>query len=146
MKTCYIIYLRLSKLSELQWSIHEFHGDEIQDFTQAELVLLMKCINDPNAMFLTGDTAQSIMKGVAFCFSDLRSLFHYASKNSVDKKQRKPKRIYQLYQNYKSHSSRVKKFMISACAFQMSQIIEVFYWLIQSIFKRALLLDQLFVT
>ncbi|XP_033917853.1 TPR and ankyrin repeat-containing protein 1 [Melopsittacus undulatus] len=102
----YHISQRLSKLKELPWSIHEFYGDEIQDFTQAELALLMKCINDPNAMFLTGDTAQSIMKGVAFRFSDLRSLFHYASKNSISKKQRvrKPKRIYQLYQNYRSHS------------------------------------------
>ncbi|XP_044860938.1 LOW QUALITY PROTEIN: TPR and ankyrin repeat-containing protein 1 [Mauremys mutica] len=103
----YNLSQRLSKLEELPWSIHELYGDEIQDFTQAELALLMKCINDPNAMFLTGDTAQSIMKGVAFRFSDLRSLFHYASKNSVDKKQyvvRKPKRIYQLYQNYRSHS------------------------------------------
>uniref|UniRef100_A0A8C5IQJ4 Tetratricopeptide repeat and ankyrin repeat containing 1 n=1 Tax=Junco hyemalis TaxID=40217 RepID=A0A8C5IQJ4_JUNHY len=102
----YNLSRRLGKLRELPWSIHEFYGDEIQDFTQAELALLMKCINDPNAMFLTGDTAQSIMKGVAFRFSDLRSLFHYASKSSVSKKQRvrKPKRIYQLYQNYRSHS------------------------------------------
>ncbi|NXL60769.1 TRNK1 protein, partial [Chordeiles acutipennis] len=102
----YNLSQRLSKLRELPWSIHEFYGDEIQDFTQAELALLMKCVNDPNAMFLTGDTAQSIMKGVAFRFSDLRSLFHYASKNSMNKKQRirKPKRIYQLYQNYRSHS------------------------------------------
>ncbi|XP_027747610.1 TPR and ankyrin repeat-containing protein 1 isoform X2 [Empidonax traillii] len=102
----YNLSQRLSKLRELPWSIHEFYGDEIQDFTQAELALLMKCINDPNAMFLTGDTAQSIMKGVAFRFSDLRSLFHYASKSSTNKKQRvrKPKRIYQLYQNYRSHS------------------------------------------
>ncbi|XP_074006564.1 TPR and ankyrin repeat-containing protein 1 isoform X1 [Numenius arquata] len=102
----YNLSQRLSKLRDLPWSIHEFYGDEIQDFTQAELALLMKCINDPNAMFLTGDTAQSIMKGVAFRFSDLRSLFHYASKNSMNKKQRvrKPKRIYQLYQNYRSHS------------------------------------------
>ncbi|XP_044311040.1 TPR and ankyrin repeat-containing protein 1 isoform X2 [Varanus komodoensis] len=99
---------RLSKLTELPWCIHELYGDEIQDFTQAELVLLMKCIDDPNAMFLTGDTAQSIIKGVAFRFSDLRSLFYYASKNSDDNKKqctvRKPKRIYQLYQNYRSHS------------------------------------------
>ncbi|XP_074844286.1 TPR and ankyrin repeat-containing protein 1 isoform X2 [Carettochelys insculpta] len=103
----YNLSQRLSKLEELPWSIHELYGDEIQDFTQAELALLMKCINDPNAMFLTGDTAQSIMKGVAFRFSDLRSLFHYANKNSIDKKRcivRKPKRIYQLYQNYRSHS------------------------------------------
>ncbi|MEE6465610.1 hypothetical protein FKM82_006620 [Ascaphus truei] len=104
----YNLSCRLSKLEELPWSIHELYGDEIQDFTQAELFLLMRCIDDPNAMFLTGDTAQSIMKGVSFRFSDLRSLFHYASKNCTsDKKNcvvRKPKRIYQLYQNYRSHS------------------------------------------
>uniref|UniRef100_A0A4X2LFF3 Tetratricopeptide repeat and ankyrin repeat containing 1 n=1 Tax=Vombatus ursinus TaxID=29139 RepID=A0A4X2LFF3_VOMUR len=103
----YNLSQRLSKLRVLPWSIHELYGDEIQDFTQAELTLLMLCINDPNAMFLTGDTAQSIMKGVAFRFSDLRSLFHYASKSCVDQKRcpvRKPKRIYQLYQNYRSHS------------------------------------------
>ncbi|NXN99379.1 TRNK1 protein, partial [Rhinopomastus cyanomelas] len=102
----YNLSQRLSKLRELPWSVHEFYGDEIQDFTQAELAVLMKSINDPNAMFLTGDTAQSIMKGVAFRFSDMKSLFHYASKNSVNKKHRvrKPKRIYHLYQNYRSHS------------------------------------------
>ncbi|XP_012600871.2 TPR and ankyrin repeat-containing protein 1 isoform X2 [Microcebus murinus] len=102
----YNLSRRLSKLRVLPWSIHELYGDEIQDFTQAELALLMKCINDPNAMFLTGDTAQSIMKGVAFRFSDLRSLFHYASRNNIDKQcaVRKPKKIHQLYQNYRSHS------------------------------------------
>uniref|UniRef100_A0A8C5ZHL8 Tetratricopeptide repeat and ankyrin repeat containing 1 n=1 Tax=Marmota marmota marmota TaxID=9994 RepID=A0A8C5ZHL8_MARMA len=102
----YNLSRRLSKLRVLPWSIHELYGDEIQDFTQAELALLMKCINDPNAMFLTGDTAQSIMKGVAFRFSDLRSLFHYASRNTVDKQcaVRKPKKIHHLYQNYRSHS------------------------------------------
>lgn len=102
----YNLSWRLSKLKVLPWSIHELYGDEIQDFTQAELALLMKCINDPNAMFLTGDTAQSIMQGVSFRFSDLRSLFHYASRNTTDKQcaVRKPKKIHQLYQNYRSHS------------------------------------------
>ncbi|KAM6170370.1 TPR and ankyrin repeat-containing protein 1-like [Rhynchocyon petersi] len=102
----YSLSQRLSKLKVLPWSLHELYGDEIQDFTQAELALLMKCINDPNAMFLTGDTAQGIMKGVSFRFSDLRSLFHYASRNNSNKQcaVRKPTRIYQLYQNYRSHS------------------------------------------
>ncbi|XP_058513135.1 TPR and ankyrin repeat-containing protein 1 isoform X1 [Ochotona princeps] len=102
----YNLYWRVSELKVLPWSIHELYGDEIQDFTQAELVLLMKCINDPNAMFLTGDTAQSIMKGVSFRFSDLCSLFHHASRSTVNKQCviRKPKKIHQLYQNYRSHS------------------------------------------
>ncbi|XP_069776422.1 TPR and ankyrin repeat-containing protein 1-like [Narcine bancroftii] len=104
----YSLSLRLSKLDELPWSIHELYGDEIQDFTQAELATLMKCVNDPNSMFLTGDTAQSIMKGVSFRFSDLRSLFYYARESSQgDKKQcsiKVPNKIYQLHQNYRSHS------------------------------------------
>ncbi|XP_067837421.1 TPR and ankyrin repeat-containing protein 1-like [Heptranchias perlo] len=104
----YSLSLRLSKLDELPWSIHELYGDEIQDFTQAELATLMKCINDPNSMFLTGDTAQSIMKGVSFRFNDLRSLFYYAhATNHDDKKGYNvvvPSRIYQLHQNYRSHS------------------------------------------
>ncbi|XP_063308114.1 TPR and ankyrin repeat-containing protein 1 [Pelobates fuscus] len=104
----YNLSCRVSNLEELPWSFHELYGDEIQDFTQAELFLLMRCINDPNSMFLTGDTAQSIMKGVSFRFSDLRSLFFYASKNCANRERncivRKPKRIYQLHQNYRSHS------------------------------------------
>ncbi|XP_077125441.1 TPR and ankyrin repeat-containing protein 1 [Ranitomeya variabilis] len=104
----YNLSCRLSMLEELPWSIHELYGDEIQDFTQAELFLLMRCINDPNSMFLTGDTAQSIMKGVSFRFSDLRSLFYYANKSySGSEKQyivRRPKQVYQLVQNYRSHS------------------------------------------
>ncbi|XP_039192831.1 TPR and ankyrin repeat-containing protein 1 isoform X2 [Crotalus tigris] len=102
----YKLSQQLSKLGELPWCIHELYGDEIQDFTQAEIMLLMNCIEDPNAMFLTGDTAQSIMKGVAFRFNDLKSLFHYASLSSSDKQYlvRKPRRIYELYQNYRSHS------------------------------------------
>ncbi|XP_073486693.1 TPR and ankyrin repeat-containing protein 1 [Aquarana catesbeiana] len=104
----YNLSCRLSKLEELPWSIHELYGDEIQDFTQAELFLLMRCINDPNSMFLTGDTAQSIMKGVSFRFSDLRSLFYYANKKCSDDKKknivRRPKQLYHLYQNYRSHS------------------------------------------
>ncbi|KAG9475983.1 hypothetical protein GDO78_002841 [Eleutherodactylus coqui] len=104
----YNLSCRLSKLEALPWSIHELYGDEIQDFTQAELFLLMRCINDPNSMFLTGDTAQSIMKGVSFRFSDLRSLFYYANKNYSGSKKncivRKPKQVYQLIQNYRSHS------------------------------------------
>ncbi|XP_069814576.1 TPR and ankyrin repeat-containing protein 1 isoform X2 [Dendropsophus ebraccatus] len=104
----YNLSCRLSKLEELPWSIHELYGDEIQDFTQAELFLLMQCINDPNSMFLTGDTAQSIMKGVSFRFSDLRSLFYYANKNCPGGRNnyivRRPKQVYQLIQNYRSHT------------------------------------------
>ena len=70
------IHARLSALHDLPWSIHHFYVDEVQDFTQAELSLLLRVSRDPNGLFLTGDTAQSIMRGISFRFGDLRSLFY----------------------------------------------------------------------
>lgn len=55
--------------------------DETQDFTQAELTVLIRLAQNPNDMFLTGDTAQSIMRGVSFRFSDLKTLFFYAKQS-----------------------------------------------------------------
>ena len=63
------------------WILHEIYVDETQDFTQAELALLMCVCNNPNKMFLAGDTAQAIMRGISFRFQDLSSLFYYALKS-----------------------------------------------------------------
>uniref|UniRef100_A0A8C4NGI2 Uncharacterized protein n=1 Tax=Eptatretus burgeri TaxID=7764 RepID=A0A8C4NGI2_EPTBU len=75
---------------------------------EAELSLLMNSNNDPNMMFLTGDTAQCIMRGISFRFNDLCSLFYYAANAKVGSSRvhnvRVPHRIYQLSQNYRSHS------------------------------------------
>ena len=49
--------------------------DETQDFTQAELRLVMSQCANLKDMFFCGDTAQTIASGVAFRFHDLRSLF-----------------------------------------------------------------------
>ena len=76
------LFGRLCKLKEVPFSIHSFYVDEVQDFTQAELSILLRCCKDPNNLFLTGDTAQSIMRGVSFRFSDLRSLFYKAKKQA----------------------------------------------------------------
>lgn len=101
------IYSRLNKLQELPWSVHSFYIDEVQDFTQAELSVLLRCCRDPNDLFLTGDTAQSIMRGISFRFSDLRSLFH--SVKTQAKKAKKlvnvaiPK-VHELTINFRSHS------------------------------------------
>ncbi|KAK3088244.1 hypothetical protein FSP39_016548 [Pinctada imbricata] len=53
----------------------QIYVDETQDFTLAELWLLVKFCSNPSQMFLAGDTAQAIMHGVSFRFSDLVSLF-----------------------------------------------------------------------
>ena len=70
------IHRRLKAVKDLPWSVHSLYIDEVQDFTQAELALYLHCCRHPNSLFFTGDTAQSIMRGIAFRFQDLRSLFH----------------------------------------------------------------------
>ena len=102
------LFQRLSRLDDINWCIHQFYIDEVQDFTQAELTLLLHCCRWPNGLFLTGDTAQSIMRGVSFRFSDLRSVFHYISRNvDTSKGQRsmvKVPCVHKLTQNFRSHS------------------------------------------
>ena len=102
------LFQRLSKLDDINWCIHQFYIDEVQDFTQAELTLLLHCCRWPNGhLFLTGDTAQSIMRGVSFRFSDLQSVFHYISKHMNPSRQKTKLSIPQIHtltQNFRSHS------------------------------------------
>ena len=102
------LFQRLSKLDDVNWYIHQFYIDEVQDFTQAELTLLLHCCRQPNGLFLTGDTAQSIMRGVSFRFSDLRSVFHYISKYVDESNEHRIKiekpHFCVLTQNFRSHS------------------------------------------
>ena len=105
------LFKRLCKLREVPFSIHSFYVDEVQDFTQAELSILLRCCKDPNDLFLTGDTAQSIMRGVSFRFSDLRSLFYKANiqvKNIGKKDKVTVPRVDKLTINFRSHSGVLK--------------------------------------
>lgn len=74
--------------------------DEVQDATQAELSLYFLVSRDANSMFFTGDTCQTIARGVSFRFADLRSLFHY-------RQQTQPTTVVppltHLVRNYRSH-------------------------------------------
>ncbi|XP_045164107.2 TPR and ankyrin repeat-containing protein 1-like [Mercenaria mercenaria] len=101
-------FRRLRHLGSRPWAIHQIYVDETQDFTQAELCLLIRLCQNPNDMFLTGDTAQSIMRGISFRFSDLRSLFYHAkqSMQAMGKTSavEVPKQVYQLTHNYRSHA------------------------------------------
>lgn len=102
------IYTRLQKVQVPDWSVHRFYVDETQDFTQAELCLLIRCSRDPNGLFFTGDTAQSIMRGIAFRFNDLKSLFFYSQQSyqslGFQSGVRVPNKLYQLTHNYRSHA------------------------------------------
>lgn len=52
----YNVFTRLRNLENRQWVIHQMFVDETQDFTQAELCLLVRLCQNPNDMFLTGMT------------------------------------------------------------------------------------------
>ena len=121
----YHLYHRLtSNGAAPEWIVHEFYVDETQDFTQAELCLLIRCAADPNATFFTGDTAQSIMRGIAFRFEDLRSLFYYAQQSfrCQDKTSTiEVPRLYQLTHNYRSHAG-----ILSLAASIVDLLIEFF--------------------
>jgi hypothetical protein len=38
----------------------------LQDFTQAELLLALRVVADPNGLFMCGDTCQTIARGIGF--------------------------------------------------------------------------------
>lgn len=50
--------------------------DEVQDFTAGELLADLAVARNPNALFYSGDTAQTIARGVGFRFTDIKVLFH----------------------------------------------------------------------
>ena len=103
----YDIYTRMNEITDLPWSVHEFYIDEVQDFTQAELSVLLRCCRDPNGLFLTGDTAQSIMRGISFRFGDLTSLFYDAQQKAEQLKSVihvGVPQVHQLTINFRSHS------------------------------------------
>jgi len=53
--------------------IHYLQIDEVQDLTHSTILLLMKVTEQ--GLFFSGDTAQTIAKGVGVRFSDLTNLF-----------------------------------------------------------------------
>ena len=53
--------------------LHRMLIDECQDLTQAELSLLLEVAHDKDALYLCGDTAQTISRGVGFRFADVRT-------------------------------------------------------------------------
>lgn len=72
--------------------------DEVQDLTQAQLKLLfLICDSKDKAFLFSGDTAQTIERGIGFRFCDLRSLFYFEN-------ERKTPEISQLTANFRSHS------------------------------------------
>lgn len=74
--------------------IHYMMVDEVQDLTPATISLLITVTKEK--LVFSGDTAQTIAKGVGFRFCDLETLFYESALA-------KPK-IYQLTMNFRTHN------------------------------------------
>ena len=72
------IYRQLEEYpDQARTAVHSMFVDETQDFTQAELALFVRVVEDKNDTFFSGDTCQTIALGVNFRFEDLKSIFQY---------------------------------------------------------------------
>ncbi|GLI67622.1 hypothetical protein VaNZ11_011869, partial [Volvox africanus] len=69
------IYREMAASSYSGTPIHALYRDEVQDFTQGELLLDIAVAADPNTLFYCGDTAQTIARGIGFRFTDICTLF-----------------------------------------------------------------------
>ena len=94
--------LRADYLKEFQM-VHFLMVDEVQDLTQNIIGLLMS-LSHKN-VFFTGDTAQTIAKGVGFRFYDLKQVFSRANyTQSYQSGLVRIPKVLQLTKNFRSHS------------------------------------------
>jgi len=82
-------------------SIHYLMIDEVQDLPHATLYLLTKIAEQ--GVFFSGDTAQTIAKGVGFRFGDLKGMFNNKHFDSELKLTRPS--VMQLTVNFRSHNN-----------------------------------------
>ncbi|KAI3941858.1 hypothetical protein MKW92_001566 [Papaver armeniacum] len=88
--------------------------DEVQDLTMRQIGLFKYiCRNFVEGFVFSGDTAQTIARGIDFRFQDIRSLFfneflHDSQSNGKgnvkDKDQSRVSEIFQLNQNFRTHA------------------------------------------
>ncbi|MCL7038809.1 hypothetical protein MKW94_025092 [Papaver nudicaule] len=86
--------------------------DEVQDLTMRQIGLFKYiCRNFEEGFVFSGDTAQTIARGIDFRFQDIKSLFynefHSQSNgkgNVKDKDQSRMSEIFQLNQNFRTHA------------------------------------------
>jgi len=89
--------------------LHSITIDEVQDFSQSTLQLLMMMCKQQNGFFFTGDTCQTIARGVGFRFRELQGLFyHRLHQIPLYKEKYTVPEVHQLTVNFRSHSALIK--------------------------------------
>jgi hypothetical protein len=95
------LYLKLRQKivkTKFRGEAEEIYIDEVQDFTEAEIAVITMSCSRSGSMFLTGDTAQAVTKGISFRFEDIRQLLRempYCVGRC---------KLYSLTENYRSHA------------------------------------------
>ncbi|GFH43984.1 P-loop containing nucleoside triphosphate hydrolase protein [Chaetoceros tenuissimus] len=77
--------------------------DEVQDYTQVE-ILLFFMLGGAGNLFLAGDPAQNVARGVEFRFADIRSVGYYVAGNDEGKKELIPQKPKMVNINFRSHA------------------------------------------
>ena len=88
-------------LKETQ-QIHFLMVDEVQDLTQNMISLLMNLAQ--KNIFFSGDTAQTIAKGIGFRFYDLKKVFSRTNYDLKFQSGFQVPKVLQLTKNFRSHS------------------------------------------
>ncbi|XP_008222326.1 PREDICTED: uncharacterized protein LOC103322211 [Prunus mume] len=86
--------------------------DEVQDLTLSQIALFKHmCINNEEGFIFSGDTAQTIARGIDFRFQDIRHLFHKkfvleSRSNKLEERKEKGQisKMFHLTQNFRTHS------------------------------------------
>eukprot|EP00026_Physarum_polycephalum_P000228 Phypoly_transcript_00228.p1 GENE.Phypoly_transcript_00228~~Phypoly_transcript_00228.p1 ORF type:complete len:1460 (+),score=271.79 Phypoly_transcript_00228:484-4380(+) len=74
--------------------------DEVQDLTQAQLLVFRYICDNLKGFVFAGDTAQTIARGVGFRFEDIRSLYY----TEFAKGKEAVPELHHLTQNFRTHS------------------------------------------
>ena len=74
---------------------------EVQDYTQIEILLFFFVGKGPGALFLAGDPAQSVVEGTDFRFEEVRSVGYHVAGERRDLIPKKPMIV---NVNFRSHA------------------------------------------
>ncbi|KAJ6321838.1 hypothetical protein OIU77_011843 [Salix suchowensis] len=108
------LHLRLKTYKYEGEAMDFVYIDEVQDLTMRQIALFKHiCRNVEEGFVFSGDTAQTIARGIDFRFEDIRSLFYnefvLASRGTGNDRSEKGQisKIFHLKQNFRTHAEQV---------------------------------------